>query len=198
MPGLLLLALLVVRRRSTLAPLPLAVDDRSDIQEAHDGSTNCVSDDRAASLANQLQTKTAVDHAEDNGDATDADVSVRDGRAAAVLLERAVVQPAAERLSNEEDEQHDTDDGVCLGEVVAVDSDPDTDAKGSDVDEESEDLQSGVYPDEAGEAGNADEDAADGEEGDESERGHDAVCEEQSLGRDAGSAVAAVLGELVA
>lgn len=57
---------------------------------------------------------------------------------------------------------------MCLGEIVAVDRDPDADAEGGDVDEESEDLQRGVHPDEAGEAGDADEDAADGEEGDES------------------------------
>lgn len=109
-------------------------------------------------------------------------MSVRHGRATAVLLERTVMQPAAERLADEQDKQHNADDRVCLREVVAVDGDPDSDAEGGDVDEEAEDLQSGVHPDEAGEAGDADEDAADWEEGDESERGHDAVGEEQSLG----------------
>lgn len=197
-PDLLLVALLVVRWRSTLAPLPFAVDDRSDVQEAHDSSAHRVRNDRATSRASQLQTQTTVDHAKDDCDTTDADVGERHSRTTAVLLERAVVQPAAEGLADEEDEQDDADDRVSLGEVVAVDGDPDADAEGSDVDEESEDLQSGVHPDEAGEAGNADEDAANGEEGDESERGHDAVCEEQSLGRDARGAVAAVLGELVA
>jgi len=93
-----------------------------------------------------------------------------------------VVQPAAERLAYEQDEKHDADDWVCLGEVVAVDGDPDSDAEGGDVDEESEDLQRGVNPDEAGEAGDTNEDAADREEGDEGERGHDAVGDQQSLG----------------
>ena len=69
-----------------------------------------------------------------------------------------------------------------LGEVVTVNSDPDSDSEGGDVDEEAEDLQRGVHPDEAGEAGDADQDAADGEEGDEGERGHDTVGEEQCLG----------------
>ena len=165
-----------------LAPLPLAVDDRSKVQEAHDRSTHCVQNDRATSRASELQTKTAVDHAEDDGDATDANVSERDGRATAVLLERAVVQPAAEWLADEEDEQDDADDRVGLGEVVAVDGNPDADAEGGKVDEESEDLQGSVHPDEAGEAGGADEDATDWEEGNESERSHDAVGEEQSLG----------------
>lgn len=104
MPDLLLVALLVVRWCRTLAPLPLAVDDRSDVQEAHDSSAHGVSDDGATSRASQLQTETTVDHAKDDCDATDADVSERHGRATAVLLERAVVQPAAERLSDEEDE----------------------------------------------------------------------------------------------
>lgn len=182
MPDLLLVALLVVRWRSTLAPLPLPVDDGNEVQEAHDSSTHRVSNDGATSLASQLQTKATVDHAEDDGDAANADVSERHGRATTVLLESAVVQPAAERLTGEENEQHDADDRVCLREVIAIDGDPHADSKGSNVDEESEDLQGGVHPDEAGEAGDADEDATDGEEGDESERGHDAVCEEQSLG----------------
>lgn len=183
MPNLLLLALLVVgRSRSTLASLPLAVDDRSKVQEAHNSSAHRVRNNNATAPANQLQAKTTVDHTEDDGDATDADVSVRHRRATAVLLECAVVKHASQRLANEEDEQDDADDGVCLREVVAVDGDPDSDAEGRDVDEEAEDLQRGVHPDEAGEAGDADEDAADREEGDESERGHDGVGEEQSLG----------------
>ena len=178
MPDLLLLTLLVVRRRSTLALLPLTVDNRSNVQKAHNSSTHRVRNNRTSPLAHQLQPKATVDHAENDGDAPDADVGVRHGRATAVLLERAVVQPASEWLADEQDEQHDADDRVRLREVVAVDGDPDSDAEGGDVDEEAEDLQRGVDPDEAGEASNTDKDAADGEEGDEGERGHDAVGEE--------------------
>lgn len=183
MPNLLLLPPLVrVHRRRALTPLPLAIDDRNNVQEAHDSCANRVRDDRAASLANEFQSKTAVDHAKNDSDAADTDVRVRHRRATAVLLERAVVQPSAKRLSDEENEQHDADNGVRLREVVAIDGDPDANAESSDVNEEAQDLQSGVHPDEAGEAGDADQDAADGEESDEGERGHDAVGEEQGLG----------------
>jgi len=179
-PALLLLAVLVIRRR-TLAPLPLAIDDRSKVQEAHDGSNDRVRDNVASLRAGQLQAKTTIHHSENDGDAADADVSVRHGSATAVLLERPVVQPAAERLREEDDEQHDADDRVRAGEVLLVHGDPDADAECYDVDEEAEDLQSSVDPDEAGEAGDADEDAADGEEGDESQRGHNAVGEDHGV-----------------
>jgi len=197
-PALLLLAMLVVRRRSTLAPLPLAIDDRSKVQEAHNSRTNGISNDSTSLRASQLQTETTVHHAEHDGDATNANVSVRHGRATAVLLERTVVKPASERLCKEGDEQHDADDRVCASEVLLVHGDPDADAEGDDVDEEAEDLQSGVDPDEAGEARNADEDAADREEGDESERSHDTVCEDHGIARAAEGAATAILRELIA
>jgi hypothetical protein len=139
-PTLLLLAMLVVRRRSTLAPFPLSIDDRSKVQQAHDGSTHGISNDGATLRASQLQTEATVHHAEHDGDAANANVSVRYGRATAVLLERAVVQPTSERLREERDEQHDADDRVCASEVLLIHGDPDADAEGDDVDEEAEDL----------------------------------------------------------
>jgi len=192
-PSLLLLAPLRVQRRRTLGPLPLAIDDRSKVQEAHDSSDHRVRDDIAAFRASELQPKTAVDHSEDDGSAADADVRVGHGRAAAVLLESAVVQHAAEGLRDEEDEQHDADDGVGASEVLAVDSDPDADAEGDDVDQESEDLHGGVYPYEAGEAGDADKNAPDREEDEECKRSHHGVGEKHSLGRAGRGAVTAVL-----
>jgi len=75
-PDLLLLTPRVARRRSTLAPLPFTIDDRSNVQEAHDGSTHRVRNNRTTPLACQLQPKAAVNHAENDGDAPDTDVSV--------------------------------------------------------------------------------------------------------------------------
>jgi hypothetical protein len=166
---LLLLTAVVVERRCALAPLPLAVDDRSNVQQAHNRSDNRVRNDRAPLSVSQLQTKPAVDHSENDGDATNADVCKGCGRTASVLLESTVVQPTAERLGEEDDEQHDTDDWVRVGEVSAVHSNPDADAECDDVDEEADDLQSSMNPDKAGEACDSDENSTDGEEGEESE-----------------------------
>jgi hypothetical protein len=193
---LLLLTAVVVERRCALAPLPLAVDDRSNVQQAHNCSDNRVRNDRAPLSVSQLQTKPAVDHSENDGDATNADVCKGCGRTASVLLESTVVQPTAERLGEEDDEQHDTDDWVRVGEVSAVHSNPDADAECDDVDEEADDLQSSMNPDKAGEACDSDENSTDGEEGEESERGHDGVCCEHSLARGAEGAVTVVLREL--
>jgi hypothetical protein len=104
-----------------------------------------------------------------------------------------VVQPTSERLREEGDEQHDTNDRVRASEVLLVHGDPDADAECDDVDEEAEDLQSSVDPDESGEARNADKDASNGEEGDESERSHDTVCEDHGVARAAKGTTTAVL-----
>lgn len=187
-----------MRRSSAPIPLPLAVENGRKVQETHNSRHGGVSDDGALLLiARQLQAQTAVDHSQNDSDAADADVRVGDGCAAAVALECAVVQPAAEGLGEQDDEQDDADDGVGVGQVAAVDGEPDAHGEGDDVDDESDDLQRGVHPDQAGEAGDADEDAADGEEADEGEGGHHAVREEDCFLRCAaeGSA-AAVLGEV--
>lgn len=193
--ALLLLATLVVGRR-TLAPLPLAVDDRSNVQQAHDSSNNGVCDNVATLCTSQLQAKTAIHHSEDDGDATNADVGVRYGRAATIFLEVPMVEETAKRLCEEDDEQHDTDDRVCASKVLAVHGDPDTDAECYNVDEEADDLQSSVHPDKTREACGSDHNTTDGEEADESKRGHDTVCEDHGVTRAAEGAVAAVLGEL--
>lgn len=171
MPTLLFVAASIRRRQRSIAPapLPLAVNNRSNVQQAHHGRDNGVRDDMATvPVSGQLQAQPAVDHSQDDGDAADADVSVRHSSAAAVLLEVPVVQDSAKRLREQDDEEDDADDGVCVGEVLAVDGNPDADAEGDDVDEEGEHLEDGVHPDEAGEAGYADEDASDREEADES------------------------------
>lgn len=166
----LLLAPVVIRRRirrnDTPSPLPLAVKDGSNVQEAHDGSNDGVRDDVAALSAGQLQSKTTVDHTQYDSDAADANVGVGDCCAAAVLLEVAMVQHASNRLREEDDEQDNADDRVGVGQVSAIDGDPESHAKGYDVDEEADDLESGVDPDKASEAGYSDKDAANGEEDD--------------------------------
>ena len=113
--------------------------------------------------AGQLKTKTAVDHSEDDGDTTDADVGVRYGGAAAVLLEISVVQEATERLHTEYDQEDDPDDRMRAGEVLAIHGNPDSDAEGCNIDEECNDLHSSVDPNKASEACCSDQDAADGE-----------------------------------
>lgn len=194
-PTLLLLAVLVVRR-CALAPLSLAIDDRGNVKHAHDRCNNRVCNHAAALRAGQLQAKSAIHHSKNDRDTTDADVRVRHGRAATVLLEISVVEHSSERLCEEDDEKHNADDRVCASEVLAIHSDPNTNTEGHDVDEEADDLQSSVHPDQAGEARGSDENAANGEESNESERSHDAVGEDHGFARAAESAVAAVLGEL--
>lgn len=191
------MAPLVIRRRwrrRVPSPLPLAIEDRSDIQEAHDGRDDGVRNDAAAPCSCQLQPKTTVYHAKHDGDAADTNVGEGDGCATAILLEVAVVQETADWLREEEDEEHDADDGVGVCEVLAVDGDPDAHAEGHDVDEEADHLESGVNPDKAGEAGCSDQDATDGEEAEECKGCHHAVGEEDGVAVGAEGTVAAVLG----
>lgn len=140
-----------------------------------------------------METETAVDHSQDDGDAPNADVGIGYGRAAAILLEVSVVQETAERLCAEDDQEDDSNDGVCVGEVLAIYGDPDSDTESRDVYEEGDDLQGSVHPDKASEACYSDQDAADGEQADESQGSHRTVCEEHGFTRTAKSARTPVL-----
>jgi hypothetical protein len=179
--------------RHALTSLSLAVDYRNDVQQAHDRSDNGVRDNATASGTGQLKTETAIYHSKDDGDAPDANVGVRYGRAAAVLLEVSVVQEATERLRAEDDQKDDSDDRVCAGEVLAVDSDPDSDTEGCNIDEEGDDLQGSVHPDKSSEACHSDQDATDWEKADKCKRSHSTVCEEYGFTRAAKSAGTSIL-----
>jgi len=72
---------LVDRLRTLLrhapASLPLAVNNGSDVQQAHDCSDDRVCDNATATRTSQLKTETTIDHTKDDCNTADADVGVR-------------------------------------------------------------------------------------------------------------------------
>lgn len=51
-----------------------------------------------------------------------------------------MVQQASKRLREEDDEQHDADDWVRIGQIAAVHGYPDSDTKRHNIEKESQDL----------------------------------------------------------
>lgn len=74
-------------------------------------------------LVREIKSKTAVDNAESDDDATKPDVSVRPEGTALVLLEKAMMHITKDRLEEDQDEKHDTDDWMSLIELLKLEHD---------------------------------------------------------------------------
>lgn len=117
----------------------------------------------------ELETETAVDDAESDGNATQPDVSVGPQGTVVVLLEKGVVQEAEDRLEEKRYEDDYANDGMMvIGELhfrCEIHSKP----KASNVDKVAKDLESGVDPYHTGEGDEADGNGTGWKEDDESE-----------------------------
>ena len=109
-----------------------------------------------------------------------------------MLLEQFVVQDSEDGLGDEDDQQNDTDDWVCVVHEVQRGGHVDTHPECNDIEQECEALKGSVNPEKAGEASNADQDASDGEEGDDRNASDDPVCQKQILCRTLGASQIAV------
>ena len=78
---------------------------------------------RQVLLVREIKTKTAVDNAESDDDATKPDVSVRPEGAALVLLEEAMMHITEDRLEEDQDEKHNTDNRMSLIELLKLEHD---------------------------------------------------------------------------
>lgn len=119
--------------------LPLANPDGKNVCETHDAGTNGIADDGPLARSHEArplresEAETAVDDAENNGNAAEPDVAVGPNGAGVVALEEDVVQEAEDGLESEQGEQDDADDGVSVVERVEVARHPDANAEGRDV-----------------------------------------------------------------
>lgn len=166
---------------------PLAVDGREDVKQAHDACCYGVADDctlargHEASLLRKTETKTAVHDSEENDDAAKPDVAVRPDCACVVTLEEDVVQEAEQGLEDQQCEDNNANDGMSIVERVKVPRHPDTDAEGSSVEYQAEDLEQAMDPPETWEGCESDHDAANWEEESKSQRAKYGVsCDEDA------------------
>lgn len=175
----------IIRRRRVLPELPpldLAVDRGSDVSQPHDSRNDTVCNLSLARVVREAQTETAVDDAESDDDAAQPQVTVAPEHAARVLLEHEVVQKTEDWLEEQQNEDDDSDNWVCVVETSDLQRHVHSDAEGGDEHQVGEDLAGGVDPDETAEGGEADQDTADWEEDDKGERGEDAVGDHEFLG----------------
>lgn len=109
-------------------------------------------------------------------------MSIRPEGTALVLLEEAVVDISKEWLEEDEDEQHNTNDGMSVIEPADLGGKVNSNTKGRNIDEVCEHLHNSVKPKKPAKAEQSNADSSKWEEDDKGQRCKDTMCDLSALG----------------